>query len=178
MTDARRADARPWIVAAALGAVAIALGAVVLFVIHPDRSDKQKLGRATGLTALQQQAMDAGRTEALNLTTYSRKAFAADYARALSGATGDLAKDLNSTPKRDQLLANMNSGKFDLSGQVVNTALEAQAGDQFSVLVLTLGYKVPDTGPKVQSSRSRFEMTIVRQGGKWLVSSLKDIGTI
>jgi len=49
MTDTRPPVARaPWITAAALGAVAIALAGVVLFVIRPDRHRHEAAARAVG----------------------------------------------------------------------------------------------------------------------------------
>lgn len=178
MTDARRADATPWLVASVLGVIAIALAAVVVFVIRPERNDKQDLADAVGITASQQQAMDAATKQALNLTTYSRKNFESDYARALSGASGSLAKDLADPSKKAALLKQMQTNKLDLQGQVLNTALEQQAGSQYSVLVLVVTYKVPDTGTRVLGSRNRFEMTLTRTGGKWLTSDLNNIGLI
>jgi hypothetical protein len=178
MTDERRADARPWIVASALGVIAIALAAVILFVIRPDRHDKQNLADAVGLTATQQQAIDAATKQALNLTTYSRKSFEADYARALAGSAGDLAKDLGDPTKKAALLSNMTKGKVDLQGQVLNTAFEQEADGKFAVLVLVVSYKQPDQGARTVGSRARFEMTLSHGTGKWLVSGLKNVGLV
>jgi hypothetical protein len=173
-----RADTAPWITAGALGVVAIALGAVVLFVIRPQRDHREDLARAVGVTSTQQAAMNAATQEGLNLTTYSRKNFPSDYARTVAGATGSLMQDLDDTAKRSALLSNMQKGKFDLQGQVLNTAFETQAGDRFSVLVLALSYQVTDNGTRTLSSRNRFEMTLVRAGDKYLVSDLKSVGLI
>jgi hypothetical protein len=178
MTDARQSNARPWIVAAVLGAVAIALAGVIAFVIHPQRDHRQKLARQSGLSNAQQQAMATATTEALNLTTYSRKTFDADYARSIALATGGLKTDLTDAQKKSALLSEMNAGKFDLQGQVLNTAFEQQSGTSYGVLVVVSGFQVPDSGTKVQNSHNRWELTISHVGTQWLVSNVQNVGLI
>jgi len=168
----------PWIVASVLGVVAIALGAVVLFVIHPDRDDKQEAARAVGLTSTAQQAMDAASKQVINLTTYSRKAFEADYARAMSGATGDLLGDLQKADNKTNLLKQMQDGKFDLQGEVTNVAFEESSGDKYLVLISSNGYKVPDGAQRSLQTRARFEVTMIHSGSKWLASTLTSVGLI
>ena len=168
----------PLTLAAVLGVLAIALGAVVLFVIHPDRNDRQATARAVGLTPTQQQAMDAASKQVINLTTYSRKSFEADYARTVAGTTGDLLADLTKPANKTNLLSQMNSGKFDLKGEVTNVAFEESSGDKYLVLVSSNGYKVPDTGQRALQTRARFEVTMVRSGSKWLASTLTSVGLI
>lgn len=179
MTDAARSnDATPWIVAGALGIVAIVLAAVVLFVIYPDKHDKQKLANARGLTTTEQQAVDAASKQALNLTTYARKTFEADYARALAGATGAFAKDLQDTTKKAALLKQMNDGKFDLQGSVSNAAFETVADGKYSVLVLTQSYQLLADNKKSAPTQNRFLFTMQHTGGKWLASDLQAVGLI
>lgn len=178
-TRPNRSDgALPWLVAAVLAVVAIALGAVVLFVIHPDKQDKQKLAAQAGLTALEQQAIDAASKQAVNLTTYSRKSFDADYARTVAGATGSLAADLNGGTRKATLLKQMQSGKFDLQGTVSSAAFESQAGNAYSVLVLTQSFQVLDNGQKTAATANRFILTMQHVGGKWLASDLLSVGLI
>jgi hypothetical protein len=181
MTDARQSAPRtatPWIVAAVLGAVAIALAGVIVFVIHPQREHRQKLARQSGLTAAQTQAMATATTEALNLTTYSRKTFNADYQRSIALSTGGLKTDLTNAQKKSALLSEMNAGKFDLQGQVLNTAFEQQSGNTYGVLVVVSGFQVPDGGTKVQNSHNRWELSVQLVGKQWLVSGVQNVGLI
>jgi len=178
MTDPRSSDARPWLVAAVLGVVAVALGAVILFVIHPQRDDREKHARSSGLTFAQRQAVQTATTEALNLTTYTRKTFDADYARSVALATGGLAKDLADNQKKSALLSQMQAGKFDLQGQVLNAAFEQQSGNTYGVLIVVSGFQVPDGGTKTQNSHNRWEMSVQLVGTKWLVSNVQNVGLI
>jgi Mce-associated membrane protein len=176
MTDsAGSRDRTPWVVAAVLGIVAIALAAVVIFVIHPDRNDKQALARATGLTSVEQQAVDAASHQALNLTSYSRANFEADYARTVAGASGKLASDLADKSRKSALLAQMQKGKFDLQGQVANAAFETTADGKYSVLVYALSYKSGTGTTHELSSRNRFVLTMQRIGGRWLATDLLSV---
>lgn len=167
----------PWTVAAVLGVVAIALAAVIVFVIAPERSDRRRTAEAVGLTAMQQQAMDAAAKQVINLTTYSRKTFDADYARTVAGATGALATDLTGD-KKATLLSQMTKGKFDLAGTVTNVAFEEAGAGKWLVLVSSEDYKVPDKGARQLTTRARFEVTMVHTGGKWLASDLQTVGLI
>lgn len=171
-------DNAPWTVAAVLGVLAIAVGAVVLFVIHPERSDRQRAARAVGLTATEQQAMDAAAKQVINLTTYSRKNFDGDYARTVAGATGDLLSDLQKPANKTNLLQQMQTGKFDLQGEVTNTAYAESSGDKYLILVSSNGYKVPDGAQRTLQTRARFQVTMVRSGSKWLAASLTSVGLI
>lgn len=179
MTDSARSNgSAPWVVAGALGVVAIALAAVVLFVIHPEHSDKHNLSKKTGLTATEQQAVDAASQQALNLTTYSRAKFDSDYQRTVDGSTGSLNKDLSDTTKKSALLAQMQAGKFDLQGSVSKAAYETETKGQYSVLVYVQGYQLLDGGKKSAPIANRFLLTMVRIKGKWLASDLLAVNLI
>jgi hypothetical protein len=168
----------PWTTAAALGAVAIALFAVVAFVLHPEHRDRVAAAADVGLTPTEQQVLQAAKTEALNLATFKRASFDADYALGLAGATGNLRSDLSDASRKADLLKTMNSGKFDLSADVVNSAVEESAGGKYSVLIYRRDYKVPTGGQPTLTARDRLAVTMVREGGKWLASDLTSVGLI
>lgn len=179
MTDSARSNgSAPWIVAGALGVVAIVLAAVVVFVIHPERNDKRNLSKKTGLTSTEQQAVDAASQQALNLTTYSRAKFDSDYQRTVAGSTGSLNKDLSDTTKKTQLLAQMQAGKFDLQGSVSKAAFETETNGQYSVLVYVQGYQLLANGKKSTPIPNRFLLTMVHVKGKWLASDLLAVNLI
>jgi len=117
MTDTRPPVARaPWITAAALGAVAIALAGVVLFVIRPDRHRHEAARAPWGCPPPRSshgRRIQAGAEHAHLLA----KSFAADYARAVDGATGALKADLLSSSKKSTLQNKMTSSKLDLQAR-------------------------------------------------------------
>jgi Mce-associated membrane protein len=178
MTDtAVASDRRPWIVAAVLGAIAVALVVVLLAAILPQRHHDRSRPVVNGaITATEQRAMDAASQEVANLLTYARKTFDADYARTLAGATGPLASDL--TKNKATLLSQMKTGKFDLQGTVTGTAFEQQSGATALILVSAQGYKLPDGAQKTLSSTARFELTMNEVNGKWLASDLQSVGLV
>lgn len=179
MTDTRAPIGRaPWLTAAALGVVAIVLAGVVLFVIRPDRHRHEKAARAVGLPAAAQQAIDAASKQVVNMLSYSRKSFDADYSRAVNGATGALRTDLSDGSKKSTLLKQMTSGKLDLQGTVTAAAFEESSGANWLVLIYAQAYQVPDGGKRTLSSAPRFEITMTKVDGKWLASDLQNVGLI
>jgi hypothetical protein len=175
MVDSTTARSRtaPLVTAVVLGAIAVALFVVLLAVIRPDRTHHTT---ARGLTGTEQQAVDAAKQIVTNTLTYSRASFDKDYARTLAGATGSLASDLGKL--KSQVLSQMNAGKFDLQGQVTAAAFEQSDGTNYLVLVSAQGFKLPDGGQRTLQSAPRFELTMVRTGGRWLANNLTYVGLI
>jgi hypothetical protein len=167
----------PWVTAAVLLVVALGAAAALVFVVRPDWNARHRT-KIVGLTGTEQQAVDAASKQVINLLTYSRKSFDADYRRAQVGATGALAKDLSDTTKKSTLLSQMTTGKFDLQGQVTASAFEESSGANIAVLVSAQGYKVPDSGSKTLASTARFEVTVTKINGKWLTSNLVSVGLV
>jgi hypothetical protein len=179
MTESPTPDGRlRWIIGSALSAVAVALAVVLVTVLLPARHRHQNAAAQVGLTASEHAAVDAASKQVINLLSYSRKSFDADYARAMSGATGDLLKDLSDTTKKTTLLQQMTTGKFDLQGQVTASAFEQSSGANYAVLISAQGYKVPDSGAKTLSSTARFEITMTRVKNKWLAGTLTSVGLV
>lgn len=177
MTDKRRRIGfAPWVTAAVLGVVAIAMAAVLLFVVRPDRHRHKVDAKVVGLTAVEQQAVDAAGKQVLNLLTYSRKNFDADYARTVAGSTGALQSDLGK--QKATLLSKMTKGKFDLQGSVTAAAFEESSGTNWLILVSAQGYEVPDKGTRTLRSTARFEITMTDTGGNWLASNLQSVGLV
>src|SRR5690242_21733802 len=103
-------SAAPWVVAGALVLIAAVLVVLVVRVRAVGDDNTRNAGQLLAPTQSQQQAVEAGATEAANLTTLSRSRYQADFARALAGATGNLAKDLRS--HKAAYLSAMTAGKF------------------------------------------------------------------
>jgi hypothetical protein len=170
MAESRRASAAPWITAAVAGAVLIALLVVYFVALRPDQD---KVDGA--LDATEVSAVNAGAVEMVNLLSFRRAHFEADYQRALAGATGSLRSDVQRNKAATQ--STMTKGKFDLVGKVTHKALEGPAAagktNSYVVLVTVNGYRSTSMDQPVQQS---LEVTVVRAKGKWLASDVKNIG--
>ena len=123
----------------------------------------------------EKQAVTAASTEALNLLSFRRAHFAADYQRALNGTTGALKADVRR--QKATTLKTMTKGKFDLVGKVTHKALEGPAGSGktkgYVVLVTVNGYQ---STAKAQVVQQTLAVTMVQSGTKWLASDVTNIG--
>lgn len=180
MPDFRRALYAPWITAAIAGAVFIALMFVYLFALRPDEdhADEQRAAakNAVGqLTTQEQAAMNAAGTEMINLVSFSRAHFDADFQRAVNGTTGALRSDVKS--KRAATLNAITKGKFDLYGRVTHKALEekvsAKGKHGYVVLVTINGYR---SNAPATPTQQNLEVTVIDVNGKWLASDVTNIG--
>lgn len=171
MPESRRASAAPWITAGVAGLVLIALMMLYFFLLRPD--EDEVIG---DLSATETSAVNAAAGEMVNLLSFRRAHFEADYQRALAGATGSLRGDVQKN--KAITLSTMKQGKFDLIGRVTHKALEgpADAGKKtaYVVLVTVNGYRSITLDQPVQQN---LEVTVVRTKGKWLASDVKNIGT-
>lgn len=173
MTSSRPSSSRaPWIVAAVLGVVAIALGVVLLtgvFATHRNSAVNP------AFTSSEQTAVDAAKQFVINQFTYTRANFDKDFARALNGATGSVKSDLSKNEA--QLKSLMTTGGFDLSGQVTDAALSDSVKNNVDVLVSAVGYHVTSAG-QTPATTARFKVTMTKTGGKWYASNLTTIGLV
>ncbi len=164
----------PWVLTSVLAVVVVAL-ALVLVRVLAVRHDPARTGAGSAApTTSDQQAVTAGATEAANILTYRRGSFAADFDRALAGATGTLRSDL--AGKRTLTLSQMTKAKFDLKGDVARSAFESEDGGAVLLLVTVNGSRVADGGQASVPSAQRLELTMVRKDGKWLASNLVSVG--
>lgn len=180
MSELRRNPYLPWISAGVAGVVLIALVLVYVLGLAPDKrhADRQRLvarERVGQLTTQESAAMDAAGTEMINLVTFSRASFDADFQRALNGATGGLRQDV--VKERAPTLQAMTQGKFDLYGRLTHKALEERdesGGKTSYVVMVTLnGFKsISPSSPTPQN----LAVTVVDVHGKWLASDVKYIG--
>jgi len=137
----------------------------------------QRLGNrhsgARQLTAAENAAVSAARQESINIQTYRRASFDADFQAALDGLT---------TPKRTQWQANKAALMSQLTGQKIDTAATvAGAGlvsftkDSAVVVVASDSQKVDSTGKTTTIARNRFQITMKLVGGKWLMDDLASV---
>jgi hypothetical protein len=180
MVQPRRTSPEPWIAAAVAGAVFVALLLVYFLGLSPaeDRAHRQRavaLQASGQFSSAEQAALNAAGTEMINLVTFSRAQFDADFQRALDGATGALRQDV--VKKRALTLNAITKGKFDLYGRLTHKALSdtVQAGDKsgYVVLVTINGYR--STAPETPIQQN-LAVTEINVNGKWLAADVKNIG--
>lgn len=166
-----------WIAAAVAAVVAAVLAVVLFVVVYPARSDHHGSAGTRALTGDEQAAMKAASVQMVNLLSYTRKNFDADFARALAGTTGQLHDDL--AQDKANTLAQLTASKFDTKGTVTDVAL--QSGDPkkgFIVLVVGEGFKVDDKGQAGAGLAQRVILTMVDKDGKWLASDLQGLNLV
>ena len=180
MAEPRRTSLAPWITAAVAGLVLIALLLIYLLWLRPDEKDANR-EHATAVqtsgqfTAQETAAMNAAGTEMVNLLTFSRAHFDADFQRAMDGATGPLRSDVEG--KRDATLKAITDGKFDLYARLTHKALSDTVDKNnthgYVVLVTINGYR--STAPD-QPIQQNLAVTEINVNGKWLASDVTNIG--
>jgi hypothetical protein len=175
-----RASSAPWIAASIAGVVLVALALVYFLALRPAERDADAKRAAADkqagqLTATEARAMDAAATEMLNLVSFRRAHFDADFQRAVDGATGALRSDV--AKNRAATLKTMTNGKFDLYGRLTHKALEGpvDSGSKhgYVVLVTINGYRSTAPAAPVQQN---LEVTVLDINGKWLASDVTNIG--
>ncbi len=175
MAASGRTVLRPsWLVTGAL-VLALAALAVTAFVLLP--SAKQHRDQSVGNTALssdERAAMGAASAETVNLLTYARKSFDADWARAMAGATGQLKSDLQAD--KAKTLQQLTKNHFDVNATVTDVAVSGGDAKQgIQVLVVASGHRVSDNGTPSAAVASRIQLTMKHVGGKWLASDLQGV---
>jgi hypothetical protein len=175
MSEPKRAQGNaPWVVAGGLILLVAVITIALVHTISVRHDNDKNVGERASATQSQQEAVQVAATEAANLITYTRKAFSADFSRALNGATGGLKSDL--VKQKANTLSAMTKGKFDLKASVVESAFESESGGKVLVLVTLNGKHVLDSGAADTAAPQRLELTMVKSGGKWLASNLSSVG--
>lgn len=169
MPDARPAPRAPWIIAGVAGVVFVVL-LVVYFVPLSHARNSYVPGQ---LTTDEQRAVNAAATETVNILSYSRKDFQADYQRALAGSTGALAKDI--TSKKASYLQTLTQNKFDTSASITNQALAGTSPTGQGFVVLLTINSVNSNAPGTPIPY-HLQVTVVEKNGKYLASDLQMIG--
>lgn len=175
MSEPKRAQGNtPWVVAGVLVLLVALLTIALVHTVSVRDDNKRAAGQRYAPVADQQRAVQIGATVAANLTTFSRKTFAHDFARALSGATGALKSDLEK--QKATTLSAMTKNKFDLKASVVESAFESESAGKVMVLVTLNGKHVFDSGQADVAAPQRLELTMVKSGKTWVASNLSLLG--
>jgi hypothetical protein len=175
MASVREPLARPpWVAAGVLAVVAAVLAVLLFVVVYPARDRHEKAAPAAAFSSGEQAALKAAAVQTVNLRTYSRARFDADFARALAGVTGQLKSDLQKD--KATTLVQLTKNKFDNKATVSDVALEGGSPVKgLLVLVVASGYRVDDTGKTSAAIPKRIQLTMVHSGSKWLASDLQGI---
>ena len=181
MSASDRGSRAPWITAAVAGVVLIGLLFTYFAFLRGDvrNADRERAANRHlvlgDLNAQETQAVDAAATEMLNLVSFRRAHFAADWQRAIRGVTGGLLSDV--AKNKQSTLDTMTKGKFDLIGKVAHKGLEGPVTSGkttgYTVLVTIDGYR--STTPEVPVEQN-LAVTVVRSGKRWLASDVTNIG--
>ncbi|MBE7189364.1 hypothetical protein [Jatrophihabitans endophyticus] len=123
----------------------------------------------TGLTS----AAEAARSEVAAILTLRRAHLVADSDAALAGSVDPLHAQLRSQAAAARRAAT--KGRYDLTGEVTAIAVQSAAGDTATLLVAATGDRTTSAGKSSVATDGRYVVTVVRTGGRWLVSTLAPV---
>jgi len=127
------------------------------------------------LSASERAALEAGRTFAVDVFSYDRSSFDADFNRALGLTTADLTAQVQNTKSAVQ--ASLASGAIiATTAQVKAAAVESSDGAQVKLLVVAETYSVDPSDRSTDTGQRRLAVTMIERNGAWLASALAVIG--
>ena len=150
-------------------AVLLSASAVVLGVV---RTSGGHAGAAE-LSAAQNAAVSAARQEAINIQTYRRKSFDADFQAALNGLT--TVKRTQWEANKATLKAQLDSQQIDAAATVSGAGLVSFSGTTAVVAVASDTQRVDAKGKTTTTARNRFQITMKLVSGKWLMDDLESV---
>jgi Mce-associated membrane protein len=158
-----RAGGRPSVTTLVLGlALVVALVLVVLLGLKVRHQDQQDSARRSAMATAQAYAVD--------LTTYDHAHLDADFQKVLANSTGSFrAQYTEASQTLRDLIAKFQA---TATGKVLETAV-LSADTKHATVLLFVDQTVTNTNSKdPRVDRSRMKMSLDKQGGKWLISSL------
>jgi serine/threonine protein kinase, bacterial len=150
-------------------AVLLIASATVLAIV---RTSGRPAG-AAALSAAQNAAVGAARQEAINIQTYRRKSFDADFQAALDGLT--TLKRTQWEANKASLKAQLNSQQIDAAATVSGAGLVSFSGDTAVVAVASDTQRVDAKGKTTTTARNRFQITMKLVKGRWLMDDLESV---
>jgi Mce-associated membrane protein len=151
---------------AVLSALAVALvviGAVLLILRGHLRHDQD----------VRQEVLNAARQQALNMVSLDARSLDRDYDRMLAGAADALRADLEKN--RAGAVKALTQSKGVSSGTVIDAGLVELRADAASAVVIVDAVQTNTVTRSSLSHRFRFQLDLVRQGDRWLVSNLESV---
>jgi len=155
-----------WLSVLAAGLLAVAVVLTVLRVT-------QHRDGASSLSAAEQAAVNAARQETINLQTYRRASFDADFATALAGLTP--AKATQWQAHKATLKSRLTQLKQDATATVSGAGLASFDGKSAVVMVASDTLRVDATGKSSTAARNRSQVTMKLIDGKWLMDDLQSV---
>jgi hypothetical protein len=156
-----------WLLAGLVVLLAVAAG-----VLATVRTSGRHAGAAE-LSGAQNAAVSAARQEAINIQTYRRKSFDADFQAALNGLT--TAKQTQWQATKATLKAQLTGQKIDSAATVSGAGLVSFTRDSAVVVVASDTQRVDSAGKATTTARNRFQITMKRVNGKWLMDDLESV---
>jgi len=150
-------------------AAGLLVAAVVLTAL---RLAKQRDG-ASNLSSAEQAAVDAARQETINLQTYRRASFDADFDAALAGLTP--AKATQWQANKATLKSKLTQLKQDASATVSGAGLASFDGTSAVVMVASDTLRVDAAGKTSTAAQNRSQVTMKLINGKWLMDDLQSV---
>ncbi len=128
---------------------------------------------AAGLSAAEQAAVNAAKQETINLQTYRRKSFDADFAAALAGLTPVKATQwqANKATLKDRLT----KLKQDAGATVSGAGLVSFDGKTAVVVVASDTLRVDAAGKSTTAAQNRSQVSMKLMGGRWLMDDLQSV---
>lgn len=149
--------------------VLLIAGAAVLAVV---RTNGRHAG-AAGLSGAENAAVSAARQEAINIQTYRRSSFDADFQAALNGLT--TAKQTQWEANKATLKAQLTSQQIDSAATVSGAGLVSFTGKTAVVVVASDTQRVDAKGKATTTAQNRFQITMKLVNGRWLMDELESV---
>ena len=151
--------------ATALLVSALLAGSVYWFVFRPDRLTDQQA---------RDEALEAARTGTVAVLTYSPETVDKDLAEAKSRLTGDFLKQYSDFTTQTVVPAAKNAG-VKTEATVTRAAMSQMKPGSAQVLVFVNQVTTSRARPTPALATSSVIVTLVKQGGQWLISDFKPI---
>lgn len=151
--------------AAALVVSAVLAGSVYWFVFRPDQLTDQQA---------REEVLDAAKDGTVAVLTYSPETVDKDLAGAKAQLTGDFLKQYTDFTEQTVVPAAKNAG-VKTEATVTRAAISQMKPGSAQVLVFVNQVTTSRTRPTPALATSSVIVTLVRQGGHWLISDFKPV---
>lgn len=170
MTRSPRAG---WPRAALLGLSVAVAGLLVVGVVLISLRLTHRGDGARGLSAAEQAAVNAAKQQTINLQTYRRKSFDADFSVALAGLTP--AKATQWQANKATLKSRLTQLKQDAGARVSGAGLVSFDGKSAVVVVASDTLRIDAAGKTTTAAQNRSQVSMKLMGGKWLMDDLQSV---
>lgn len=153
------------ILLAVLGVVTVALAVVAVML-------GSKVSAAQNTAEQREAAVDAAKQAGVNLATMDYRHAGSDVNRLITGLTGPAKTEMEKTG-RQQVVAQLGKVQTWSVGQVLSAGVVSSDSDSAQVLVVVDQTVRSADVPNGVVHHLRWQMTVDKVGGRWLVSKLE-----